>query len=68
MSNELMRSGQKYLATSSDDSLRKDAGGALMKAGLGGGALYLAAGFLPFVTFPMMLIVAVVLGLWLYAK
>jgi hypothetical protein len=63
-----MRSGQAYLAKSSDESLRKDAGGALMKAGLGGGALYLAAGFLPFVTFPMLLIIAVVAGVWLYAK
>lgn len=68
MSNELMRSGQKYLAHSSDESLRKDAGGALVKAGVGGGALYLAAGLVPFVTFPMMVILAVVLGVWLYAK
>jgi hypothetical protein len=66
MSNELIRAGQRYVATS--DSLSKDTGGALVKTGLGAGALWLTAGFLPFITFPMLMIAAVVLGGFLYVK
>jgi hypothetical protein len=68
MSNDLMKSTNSYLATSSDGEIGRAAGSTLFKAGVGGGALWLTAGFLPFVTFPMLLVLAVLLGGGLYLK
>lgn len=49
-------------------STKQEFGGALVKTGLGAGGLYLAAGILPFVTFPMLLVLAVLAGGYLYVK
>jgi len=68
MSNELVRSGQKYLATSTDTSLRKDAGKTLVSVGAGGLVLSVLAGVIPFVNLPVLLILFVVLGGYLWAK
>lgn len=63
---------QKYVATkalsTSDESFSRSAGGALVKTGLGATGLWLLAGALPFITFPMVLIAAVVFGVFLYIK
>jgi hypothetical protein len=68
MSNELVRSGQKYLATNTDASLRKDAGRALVGVGAGGLVLSVLAGVIPFVNLSVLLILFVVLGGYLWAK
>ena len=68
MSKELVRSGQKYLANSNDESLRSDTGTALIQAGAGGLVLGGAAWLLPFVTLPMLLVLAVVAGAYLKFK
>lgn len=68
MSKEIMRVGQTYVAKSDSGAMRKDAGAALVKTGLGAGGLYLAAGIIPFVNFPVLLIAAVLLGVFLYTK
>jgi len=68
MSNELVRSGQKYLATSTDTSLRKDAGKALVSVGAGGLVLSVLAGVIPFINLPVLLVLAVLLGGYLWVK
>lgn len=62
--SDLMRRDGGFL--SPDDTLTSKTGGTLIKAGVGGGALWLAAGFIPLVSFPMLLILAIVLGLFMY--
>lgn len=62
MSKELVRSSQKYLANSTDESLRKDTGKALMTVGAGGLALYGIAGIFPFVSLPVLLVFVVLFG------
>ena len=63
---------EKYVATktlaTSDETFTRSAGAALVKTGLGAGGLWILAGALPFVTFPMLLIAAVVFGGYLYVK
>jgi hypothetical protein len=63
---------QKYVATktlaTSDETFSRSAGGALVKTGLGATGLWMLAGMLPFITFPMVLIAAVVFGAFLYIK
>lgn len=66
MSNDLVKAGQAYVATS--ENLGKDVGGALVKTGVGGAVLWAGAGLLPFVTFPMLLVLVVLLGGYLYVK
>lgn len=68
MNKEIMRVGQTYVAKSDSGAMRKDAGAALVKTGVGAGGLYLAAGLIPFVNFPVLLVLAVLLGFFLYAK
>lgn len=68
MSNELVRSAQKHLVSTSDTTLRKEAGKALVKTGVGGAGLWVLAGALPFITLPMLLVLAVVFGGYLWAK
>jgi len=68
MSNELVRSGQKYLATSTDTSLRRDAGKALVSVGAGGLVLSVLAGVIPFINLPVLLVLAVLLGGYLWVK
>lgn len=63
---------QKYVATktlaTSDETFTRSAGAALVKTGAGAFGLWFLAGVLPFVTFPMVLIAAVVFGAFLYVK
>lgn len=68
MSNELVRSGQKYLASSSSNGLKRDAGKGLVTVGGGGLVLWTIAGALPFITLPLLLILAVVLGGYWWVK
>ena len=68
MSKEIVRAGQTYLAHSNDESLRKDAGKALMGVGAGGFGALFVAGLLPFITLPMILVAMVVLGAYLYVR
>lgn len=61
---------QKYVATktlaTSDQSFRREAGGALVKVGVAGLGLWVLAGILPFITLPMLLVAAVVFGGFLF--
>ena len=68
MNKEIMRVGQTYVAKTDSGAMRKDVGAGLVKTGAGAAGLYLAAGLIPFVNFPVLLILAIVLGLFLYAK
>lgn len=68
MNKDLMRVGQTYVATSEPGEFRKDAGAALIKTGMGGLILGGGAWLLPFITLPMLLVAAVVIGLMLYVK
>lgn len=67
MSKELVRTGQKYLATSDNGSLKKDAGSTMMQVGGGGLVLY-GVSALPFISLPFLLVLAVLLGGYLYVK
>jgi len=67
MSNELTRYAATAI-TKSDDSISRSAGKGLMTVGAGGIGLWFLAGMLPFITFPMLLIAAVIGGVLLYAK
>ena len=62
--SDLMKRDGGFL--SPDDTVSSKVGGTLVKAGVGGGALWLAAGFLPFITFPMLLVAAILFGIFLY--
>lgn len=64
MSNDLVRTGRKALMTS-DSDLREKAGKGLVVTGIGGLGLWFLAGMLPFITLPMLLVFAVVAGLFL---
>lgn len=68
MSKELVRAGQKYLAESSDQSLKKDVAEFSLTTGVGGLVLWGVAGFLPFITLPMLLVILTIAGGWLYIK
>lgn len=63
MSN-LVRSTQKSIVTSK--SVSGATGKALTVTGAGGLGLWFLSGLLPFVTLPMLLVVAVVLGIFLW--
>lgn len=52
----------------SDSPVSKEIGGALVKTGVGAGVLWIGAAALPFINFPMLLVLAVVLGGYLYIK
>jgi len=67
MSNELTRYAATAI-TKHDDSISRSAGRGLMTVGAGGIGLWFLAGMLPFITFPMLLIAAVIGGVLLYAK
>lgn len=49
-----------------EDTAMSKTGGTLMKTSAVGGGLWLAAGVLPFVTFPMLLILLAILGILMY--
>lgn len=68
MNNELMKVGQTYVAKTDTPAFRRDVGGALMKTGGAGLVLGGLAYLIPFVTLPMLLIAAVVLGAYIYVK
>jgi hypothetical protein len=68
MSNELVRAAQKTLVNTDDATLTKETGKALAKVSVGAGGLYLLAGALPFITFPMLLIIAFLGGMFLLLK
>jgi hypothetical protein len=68
MSKELVRSGQKYLATHDDSTIKREAGKGLVTVGGGGLALSVLAGMLPIVTLPVLLFIVVVLGGYLWVK
>lgn len=68
MSNDVVKNGQKYMAKSSNQSFRKDVAEFVLTTGAGGLGLWIAAGLLPFITLPMLLIAAVLLGGYLYVK
>jgi hypothetical protein len=68
MGNELVRAGRSVLAKTDDQTFSRAAGGALVKTGLGATGLWMLAGMLPFITFPMLLVAAVAGGIFLYAK
>jgi hypothetical protein len=67
MSNELQRYARKSLATS-DSSLGKDFGRGLAVTGAAGLGFWFLAGLVPFVSLPMLLVLAVVAGGFLYVK
>jgi uncharacterized protein (DUF2062 family) len=67
MSNELVKYSRTALAKS-DETLSREAGKSLMGVGAGGLAIGAVAWVVPFVTLPMLLVVAALLGLYLYAK
>lgn len=67
MSNELTRLAASTIAKS-DDSLSRSTGKTLVTVGVGSGALWLVAGMLPLITFPMLMVLAVLAGIWFYAK
>lgn len=68
MSKELVKSGQKYLAASSDESLRKDVGSGLIMAGGGGLAIVGLAALIPFVSALMLLVLVLGAGVYTYFK
>lgn len=68
MSKELVKSGQKYLASSSDASLRKDVGSGLIMAGGGGLAIVGLAALLPFVNALVLLLFVLGVGVYTYVK
>lgn len=68
MSKEIVKAGQKYLVASSDESLRKDIGGALVLAGGGGLAIMGLAALIPFVNALVLLIAVLGLGIFVWAK
>lgn len=65
--NELTRYGAKAI-TRNPDSVSKEAGSRLMLVGSGGLVIGAVAWLVPFVTLPMLLIVAVLMGGYLYTK
>lgn len=67
MSNELTRYGRMAMSKR-DETLKHEAGKALMTVGTGGLVLGGVAYLLPFVTLPFVLLAAVLLGCYLYAK
>lgn len=67
MSNGMVRYGRTALAKS-DEPISREAGRGLMTVGAGGLAMYVAAGLLPFIAPWMVMIAAVLLGAYLYAK
>lgn len=62
MSNDIAKYTKAANVALSDNDTKNSVGGTLLKTGLGGGALYLAAGVIPFVTFPMLLVLFVLAG------
>lgn len=67
MANDMSRYAKTALVKS-DSTLGKEAGAALVKVGGSGLVFMLAAGLLPFITLPMLLVAAVLLGGYLYVK
>lgn len=65
MSNELVRAGRKALAT---PSLSKEAGRGLALTGVGGLGLWALAGVLPFISLPVLLVLTVLVGGYLWVK
>lgn len=65
--NELTRRTATYVAKN-DDSLGKEVGKSALAVGAGGLALWGVAGLLPFVNLPMLLVAAVVLGVYLWLR
>lgn len=63
---------QKYVANktlaTSDESFSRAAGGAMVKTSAVAGGVWLAAGLLPFVSFPFLLLTLLVVGGFLYIK
>lgn len=66
--SELMKYTAKTIANTDNDSTTKVVGGALVKTGVGTGGAMLLAGALPFVTLPMIIILMVIFGGYLYLK
>lgn len=67
MSNEIVRYGRTALAKS-DETLSREAGKSLMTVGAGGLVIGGVAWLIPFISLPVMLVVAVLLGAYLYVK
>lgn len=63
MSN-LVKRAQKEIVSS--DSLSGAAGKGLVAAGAIGGGLWFVAGLLPFISFPVLLVIVIVLGIALW--
>lgn len=67
MNSELARRSRGQLSKS-DATLSREAGKGLMTIGAGGLTIGAAAWLLPFVTLPLLLVLAVFAGLFLYAR
>jgi len=63
---------QKYVANktlaTTDQSTSRAVGGTMVKTGAVAGGVWLAAGFIPFVSFPFLLLTLLVVGGFLYIK
>lgn len=68
MSNDIVKRGAGYVTKHSDNEIRKGVAEVALTAGGGGLALWVAAGVLPFITLPMLLVALVVLGFVVYPK
>ncbi len=68
MNKEIAKMVSNLPAVKDDNSMTREVGGALVKTGAAGGAIMLTAGILPFITFPMIIILMVVFGGALYLK
>jgi hypothetical protein len=68
MSTDLVKGTKAMLAESGDGNMTKATGVTLFKVGAYGSTAWLAAGLLPFVTLPMLLVIMVLAGGGLYLK
>lgn len=65
--SELTQYSRGVLAKS-DNEISRGFGKGLVTAGGGGLAIWAVAGFLPFITTPMLLVVAIIAGIYFLAK
>ena len=69
MSKELVQTyGANYLANRSDQQVTKDVGKTMVAAGGSGLVLGVVAGMLPFITLPMLFVILVLSGSFVYLR
>lgn len=68
MSKDLVQRGASYIEKHNDHEIKKGIAEVALTTGGGGLALWVVAGFLPFITLPMILVALVILGAVVYPK